>query len=50
MGIRCFAISIITDEGWHEDLKPVKIEQVIEVANKTEPKMAVIFKELMKML
>jgi len=46
MGIECFAISVVTDEGWHEVLEPVTIEMVISVANKAEPQMTRIMKEL----
>lgn len=46
MGLPCFAISVVTDEGWHENLEPVTIEIVIAAANRTEPKMTLIMKEL----
>jgi purine-nucleoside phosphorylase len=46
MGIPCFAISVITDEGWHDVLEPVTLEMVISAANRTEPKMTHIIKEL----
>jgi purine-nucleoside phosphorylase len=46
MGIPCFALSVVTDEGWHDVLEPVTIEMVISVANSTEPKMTTIMKEL----
>lgn len=44
--ITCFALSVVTDEGWHEDLQPVSLEMIIATANKTEPKMTLIMKEL----
>ncbi len=46
MGIPCFAISVITDECWHEVLTPVSIAQVISVAMKTEPRLTHIIKEI----
>ncbi len=46
MGIPCFAISIITDLGVPGKIKEVNVEQVIAVANKAEPKMTLIMKEL----
>jgi purine-nucleoside phosphorylase len=46
MNIPCFAISVITDEGFHIDLQPVTVEEVIAVANKTEPDMTLIIKNL----
>jgi len=50
MDLPCFAISVITDEGFHEELEPVSIEMVIEAANKAEPKMTTIMKELIKVV
>jgi purine-nucleoside phosphorylase len=50
MGIRCFAISVVTDEGWHENLEPVTLEQVIAAASKAEPKLALMMREMVKEL
>lgn len=46
MSIPCFAISIITDLGVPGKIQEVSVEDVIEVANKQEPKMTVIMREL----
>lgn len=46
MGIPCFAISIITDLGVPGKIQEVSVEDVIEVANKQEPKMTVIMREV----
>jgi purine-nucleoside phosphorylase len=46
MGMRVFGISIITDECFPETLRPVKVEEIIAVANATEPKLTLIMKEL----
>lgn len=46
MDIPCFAISIITDLGVPGKIKKVSVEDVIEVANRQEPKMTAIMKEL----
>jgi purine-nucleoside phosphorylase len=46
MNIPCFAISIITDLGVPGKIKEVTVEDVIAVANKQEPKMTAIMKEL----
>lgn len=46
MDIPCFAISIITDLGVPGKIQEVSVEDVIEVANKQEPKMTVIMREL----
>lgn len=44
------AISVITDEGFHQDLKPVSIETIIEIANQVEPKLTLILKKLVASL
>ncbi|HUL43260.1 MAG TPA: purine-nucleoside phosphorylase [Bacteroidota bacterium] len=46
MGMHCFGISIITDECFPDTLKPVTVEEVIAVANKAEPKLTKIMKEM----
>lgn len=45
-GMRCFAISIITDLGVPGRIVKVTHQDVIDVAAKAEPKMTVIMKEL----
>ena len=42
------AISVITDEGNPDDLKPVDIAEIIAMAEKAEPQMITLFKELIK--
>lgn len=49
MGLPVFAISVITDEGFHENLQPVSLEEIVRVANEVEPKMTEILKELIAM-
>ncbi|MCH2230539.1 MAG: purine-nucleoside phosphorylase [Crocinitomicaceae bacterium] len=46
MNIPCFAISIITDLGVPGRIQETSVEDVIAVANKQEPKMTTIMKEL----
>lgn len=46
MSIPCFAISVITDEGFHDDLEPVSLQDVLTAAGATEPKMTQIIKNL----
>jgi purine-nucleoside phosphorylase len=46
MGLPVFAISVITDEGFTEELKPVSIEEILAIAQEAEPKMTLILKEL----
>jgi purine-nucleoside phosphorylase len=43
-----FGVSIITDECFPDTLKPITLEEVIAVANRAEPKMTAIMKELVK--
>ncbi|MDR9456700.1 MAG: purine-nucleoside phosphorylase [Salegentibacter sp.] len=42
------AISVITDVGDPDNLEPVNIEDIIAMAEKAEPKMITIFKEIIK--
>jgi purine-nucleoside phosphorylase len=46
MEIPCFAISIITDLGVPGRIQETSVEDVIAVANRQEPKMTIIMKEL----
>jgi purine-nucleoside phosphorylase len=46
MGLPVFAISVLTDEGFPETLKPVSLEEILAVAYEAEPKMTLILKEL----
>ncbi len=42
------AVSVLTDECDPDNLKPVNIAEIIEIAGTTEPKMIQLFKELIK--
>ncbi|WP_411028910.1 purine-nucleoside phosphorylase [Spongiimicrobium sp. 3-5] len=42
------AVSVLTDECDPDNLQPVNIAEIIEIAGKTEPKMIKLFKELIK--
>jgi purine-nucleoside phosphorylase len=46
MGLPVFAISVLTDEGFPEELTPVSLDEIIRVATEAEPKMTSILKEL----
>lgn len=50
IGLRCLAVSVLTDECDPKNLQPVDIEDIIAVAGKAEPKMITLFKELIKEL
>lgn len=44
------AVSVLTDECDPENLKPVDIAEIIKMAEKAEPQMIILFKELIKSL
>jgi purine-nucleoside phosphorylase len=46
MGLPVFAISVLTDEGFPETLKPVSLEEIIKTASEAEPRMTLILKEM----
>jgi purine-nucleoside phosphorylase len=46
MGLPVFAISVLTDEGFPDTLKPVSVEEILTVAREAEPKMTLILKKL----
>lgn len=50
MGLPVFAISVLTDEGFPETLKPVSVEEIIGIAKEAEPRMTQVLKELISSL
>lgn len=46
MSLKVFAVSVVTDEGFHENLQPVSFEEIVSVATQIEPSMTEILKEL----
>ncbi|WP_340199833.1 purine-nucleoside phosphorylase [Ascidiimonas sp. W6] len=48
LNLPCVAVSVLTDECNPDNLKPVNVQEIIEVAGKAEPKMITLFKELIK--
>lgn len=50
MGLRCFAISIVTDLGVEGKIEPVTLEKVVAVAMDAEPRMTEVMKELITSL
>jgi len=48
MGLNVLSFSIITDECFPDTLKPVTVEEVIAVANKAEPKLTAMMKEVVR--
>jgi purine-nucleoside phosphorylase len=46
IGLPVLAISVVTDEGFHEDLQPVSLAEIVAVASEAEPKMTRIMKDL----
>jgi purine-nucleoside phosphorylase len=49
-GIPCCAISVLTDDCDPDNLKPVKLSEIIAIASKAEPKLNKLFVELIKQL
>ncbi len=47
-GMKVFAMSVITDLGIREDENTITHEEVLQAAKEAEPKLTVIFKELIK--
>lgn len=47
LNLPCAAISVLTDECDPKNLQPVNISEIIAVAEKAEPKMITLFKELL---
>jgi purine-nucleoside phosphorylase len=50
MQLACAAISVITDECDPENLQPVSIDEIIEVAGKADEKLSRLFSEVIKAL
>lgn len=50
MSVPVFAISVLTDEGFTEVLKPVSLEEILETAKNAEPKMTKILSQLIATL
>ena len=50
MGIPVFAISVLTDEGFPEELEAVSLEEIIKIATEAEPSLTLILKELITLL
>jgi purine-nucleoside phosphorylase len=46
MGLKVLGFSILTDECFPDTLKPVSLDEVIAVANKAEPRMTAVMKEV----
>mgnify|MGYP001081056890 CR=1 FL=1 len=50
MSIPVFAMSVLTDEGFPDDLQPTSLEDIIETAKHAEPKMTNILSQLISAL
>jgi purine-nucleoside phosphorylase len=50
MGLPCCAISVLTDDCDPDDLTPVKIQEIIKVANEAEPKVTKLYVSLIAAL
>jgi purine-nucleoside phosphorylase len=49
-GMEVLGISVITDECFPDALKPVNVQEIIEMANKAEPKLTKILKNVVKLI
>ena len=49
-GMDVLGFSVITDECFPDALQPVNVEEIIETANKAEPKLTVLMREVVKKL
>jgi len=50
MNLPSIAVSVVTDECDPDNLKPVNIEEIIEVAGKADKKLSLLFAETIKEL
>jgi purine-nucleoside phosphorylase len=50
LGLAVAAVSVLTDECDPDNLQPINVPEIIEVAGKAEPKMITLFTELIKSL
>ena len=50
LNLKAAAVSVLTDECDPDNLKPVTVSEIIEIAEKAEPNMILLFKELIKTL
>ncbi len=50
MGMEILGISVITDECFPDALKAVNVEEIIATANKTQPKLTTIMREVIRKL
>lgn len=48
MGMKVFGVSIITDECFPDALKPTNVEKIIAIANRAEPKLTRLMKEVVR--
>jgi len=50
LGLRVSAVSVITDECDPDNLEPVNIQEILQMAAKAEPELTLLFTELIKTL
>lgn len=50
VGLKCAAVSVITDECHPDNLQPISIAEIIEVAGKADQRLSLIFKKVLQSL
>jgi purine-nucleoside phosphorylase len=50
MSLPCATVSVITDECDPDNLQPISIEEIIEVASRADKKLSLLFKKLIEEL
>jgi purine-nucleoside phosphorylase len=48
IGLACAAISVITDECDPDNLKPVQISEILEIAHKADARLSQVFEEVFR--
>jgi purine-nucleoside phosphorylase len=50
LGLKVFGVSIVTDECYPDALKPAKLEEILEIASNTEPKLTKLIEKMLEKL
>jgi purine-nucleoside phosphorylase len=50
LGLKCAAVSVITDECDPDNLQPVNIAEIIEIAGGADKKLSAVFSSVVRLL